>query len=100
MISFRAECNLFGRRTVDPVFTGDDLKLLSNMDGNAQKREKRFTPSQWRERGQRCLPIYVWNFPERFGDAYTIEVLPISDADGKVSTRSYPTSTTHFTSKS
>ena len=38
-----------------------------------RKEKTRFTPFQWRERaGQRCLPIYVWNFPERFEDPHTI----------------------------
>ena len=36
------------------------------------------------------MPIYVWNFPERFEDAHTIEVLLVFDVGGKVSTRSYP----------
>ena len=40
--------------------------------------------------GQRCLPIYIWNFPDKFEDAHTIEVLLIFDSDGKISTRSYP----------
>ena len=57
-----------------------------------RKEKTRFTPyPQWRERaGQRCLPIYVWNFPERFEDAHTIEVLLVFDSDGRVSVRSYP----------
>jgi hypothetical protein len=56
-----------------------------------RKEKTRFTPFQWRERaGQRCLPIYVWNFPERFEDPHTIEVLLVFDSDGKVSVRSYP----------
>ncbi len=55
------------------------------------KEKPRFTPSQWRERaGQRCLPIYVWNFPERFEDPHTIEVLLVFDSGGTVSMRSYP----------
>jgi SAM-dependent methyltransferase len=57
-----------------------------------RKEKTRFTNyPEWRTRsGQRCLPIYVWNFPERFEDAHTIEVLLVFDSDGKVSTRSYP----------
>ena len=39
---------------------------------------------------QRCLPVYVWNCPQRFYDAHTIELLFVFDSDGKVSTRSYP----------
>jgi SAM-dependent methyltransferase len=55
------------------------------------KEKVRFTPYPWRERaGQRCLPIYIWNFPERFEDPHTIEVLLVFDSDGKVSVRSYP----------
>jgi SAM-dependent methyltransferase len=55
------------------------------------KEKTRFTHFQWRAgAGQRCLPIYIWNFPERFEDAHTIEVLLVFDSDGKVSMRSYP----------
>jgi len=57
-----------------------------------RKQKPRFTNYPgWKTRaGQRCLPIYVWNFPERFEDAHTIEVLLVFDSDGKVSMRSYP----------
>ena len=66
--------------------------VIQSLNGEQLRKEKiRFTPFQWRERaGQRCLPIYVWNFPERFEDAHTIEVLLVFDSDGKVSMRSYP----------
>ena len=57
-----------------------------------RKEKIRFTPyHHWRKRGgQRCLPIYVWTFPEKFEDAQTIEVLLVFDSDGKASVRCYP----------
>jgi SAM-dependent methyltransferase len=67
--------------------------VIDSLNWEQIRKEKiRFTPyPQWKERaGQRCLPIYVWNFPERFEDAHTIEVLLVFDVGGKVSMRSYP----------
>ncbi len=74
------------------VLSSGGKLVIQSLNGEHLRKEKiRFTPFQWRERaGQRCLPIYVWNFPERFEDALTIEVLLVFDSDGKVSTRSYP----------
>ncbi|MGB6829952.1 MAG: class I SAM-dependent methyltransferase [Terracidiphilus sp.] len=71
--------------------SGGKLVIDSRNWEQIRKEKSRFTPYQWRERaGQRCLPIYIWNFPERFEDAHTIEVLLVFDCDGKVSVRSYP----------
>ncbi len=71
--------------------SGGKLVLDSRNWDQIRKHKTRFTPYQWRERaGQRCLPIYVWTFPERFEDPHTIDVLLVFDADGKVSTRSHP----------
>jgi SAM-dependent methyltransferase len=66
--------------------------VLDSRDWEQIRKEKiRFTPyPQWRERaGQRCLPLYIWNFPERFEDAHTIEVVLLFDSGGNVSLRSY-----------
>jgi SAM-dependent methyltransferase len=69
---------------------GGKLVIDSRNWEQIRKEKTRFTPYQWRERaGQRCLPIYIWNFPERFEDAHTIEVLLVFDSGGKVSVRSY-----------
>jgi glycine/sarcosine N-methyltransferase len=78
-----------GIRTV--LRSGGEL-VLDSLDWEQIRKEKtRFTPYPWRERaGQRCLPVYVWNFPERFEDPHTIEILLIFDSGGKVSIRSYP----------
>ncbi len=71
--------------------SGGKLVIDSRNWEQIRKEKTRFTPYPWRERaGQRCLPIYIWNFPERFEDPHTIEVLLIFDSDGKVSVRSYP----------
>jgi glycine/sarcosine N-methyltransferase len=71
--------------------SGGKLVIQSLNWEQLRKEKARFTHFQWRARaGQRCLPIYVWNFPERFEDAHTIEVLLVFDSDGKVSMRSYP----------
>ncbi len=81
--------SLQGMRAV--LRSGGKLVIDSRNWEQIRKEKPRFTPCQWRERfGQRCLPIYVWNFPERFEDAHTIEVLLIFDTDGTVSMRSYP----------
>ncbi|MGA2651853.1 MAG: class I SAM-dependent methyltransferase [Terracidiphilus sp.] len=56
-----------------------------------RKEKTRFTLFQWRERGgQRCLPIYVWTFPESFDDPHITEVLLVFEAGGEASIRSYP----------
>lgn len=81
--------SLKGMRAV--LRSGGRLVIDSRNWEQSRKEKTRFTPYPWRERaGQRCLPLYVWNFPERFEDAHTIEVLLIFDSDGKVSVRSYP----------
>lgn len=70
---------------------GGKLVIQSLNWEQLRKEKKRYTHFQWRARaGQRCLPVYVWTFPERFEDAHTIEVLLVFDSDGNVSTRSYP----------
>jgi hypothetical protein len=74
------------------VLSSGGKLVIDSLNWEQIRKEKtRFTPYPWRERaGQRCLPIYVWNFPERFEDAHTIEVLLVLDSGGKVSIRSYP----------
>ena len=82
--------SLEGMRAV--LKSGGKLVIQSRDWEQMRKEKTRFTPyPQWRERsGQRCLPIYVWTFPERFEDAHTIEVVLVLDSDGNVSLRSYP----------
>jgi glycine/sarcosine N-methyltransferase len=71
--------------------SGGALVIQSLNWEQVRKERTRFTHFQWRERaGQRCLPIYVWSFPEGFEDAHTIEVLLVFDSDGTESLRSYP----------
>ncbi|MGA7410404.1 MAG: class I SAM-dependent methyltransferase [Bryobacteraceae bacterium] len=71
--------------------SGGKLVIQSLNWDQIRKEKTRLTHFQWRERaGRRCLPIYVWNFPERFEDAHTIEVLLVFDFGGTVSLRSYP----------
>ena len=81
--------SLQGMRTV--LRKGGKLVIQSLNWEQLRKERTRFTHFAWRMRsGQRCLPIYIWNFPDKFEDAHTIEVLLIFDSDGKISTRSYP----------
>jgi SAM-dependent methyltransferase len=81
--------SLEGMRAV--LRNGGKLVLQSRNWEQLRKEKKRFTHFQWRERGgQRCLPLYVWTFPEKFNDAHTIEVVLVFDSGGKVSVRSYP----------
>ncbi len=71
--------------------SGGKVVIQSRNWEQLRKERTRFTHFQWRERaGQRCLPLYVWTFPEKFDDAHTIEVVLIFDRAGKVSVRSYP----------
>jgi SAM-dependent methyltransferase len=78
-----------GMRTV--VKSGGKLIINSRNWEQLRKDRARFTHYQWRERaGQRCLPIYIWTYPEKFEDPHTIDVLLVFDSGGKVSTRSYP----------
>ena len=78
-----------GMRAV--LSSGGKLVIDSRNWEQLRKEKTRFTPyPQWRERaGQRCLPIYIWNFPERFEDPHTIEVLVVFDVYVKDSTRCY-----------
>jgi SAM-dependent methyltransferase len=81
--------SLEGMRAV--LRSGGKLVIQSLNWEEVRKEKKRFTHYQWRERsGQRCLPLYIWTFPERFDDAHTIEVVLVFDCGGKVSIRSYP----------
>jgi SAM-dependent methyltransferase len=71
----------------------DRGKLVIESINWEQTRSKktRFTHFPWRERaGQRCLPIYVWTFPENFEEAHSIEVLLVFETGGQASIRSYP----------
>jgi SAM-dependent methyltransferase len=81
--------SLEGMRTV--LRKGGKLVIQSRNWEQLRKEKKRFTHFQWRERrGQRCVPLYVWTFPDRFEDAHTIEVVLVFDCGGEVSVRSYP----------
>ena len=81
--------SLQGMRAV--LRNGGKLVIQSQNWEQLRKENARFTHYQWRERGgQRCLPVYVWTFPEKFDDAHTIEVVLVFDSGGKVSIRSYP----------
>jgi hypothetical protein len=69
---------------------GGKLVIQSRNWEQLHKEKKRFTHFQWRERGgQRCLPLYVWTFPEKFDDAHTIDVVLVFDSGGTASIRSY-----------
>ena len=69
---------------------GGKLVIQSRNWEQLHKEKKRFTHFQWRERGgQRCLPLYVWTFPEKFEDAHTIDVVLVFDSGEKASIRPY-----------
>jgi 2-polyprenyl-3-methyl-5-hydroxy-6-metoxy-1,4-benzoquinol methylase len=76
------------------VLRNDGKLVIQSRNWEYLRQEKtRITHFQWRERGgQRCLPIYVWNFPESFDAEHTIEIMLVFDTDGQVSVRSYPIS--------
>jgi SAM-dependent methyltransferase len=51
----------------------------------------RFTAEGVRDRdGVRCIPLYVWSFPETFGEELVIEVVFVFEKNGQASVRSYP----------
>jgi 2-polyprenyl-3-methyl-5-hydroxy-6-metoxy-1,4-benzoquinol methylase len=80
--------SLEGMRAV--LRDGGKLVIQSRNWEQLHKEKRRFTHFQWRERGgQRCLPLYVWTFPEKFDDAHTIDVVLVFDSGGKASIRSY-----------
>jgi SAM-dependent methyltransferase len=80
--------SLEGMRAV--LREGGKLVIQSRNWEQLHKEKRRFTHFQWRERGgQRCLPLYVWTFPEKFDDAHTIDVVMVFDSGGKASIRSY-----------
>lgn len=81
--------SLKGMRAV--LRDGGKLVIHSRHWEQIGDEKKRFTHYPWRERaGQRCLPLYVWTYPEKFDDAFTIEVALVFDAGAEVSIRSYP----------
>jgi SAM-dependent methyltransferase len=81
--------SLQGMRAV--LKRGGKLVMQSRNWERLREQRKGFTLYQWRERnGQRCLPIYVWNYPDRFEDTHTIDVLLVFDSGDKASIRSYP----------
>ena len=81
--------SLQGMRAV--LRKGGKLVIQSLNWEQRRKENTRFTHYPWRERGgQRCLPVYVWTFPEKFEDAHTIEVVLVFDSGGEASIRSYP----------
>jgi glycine/sarcosine N-methyltransferase len=81
--------SLCGMRAV--LRDGGKLVLDSRNWELIRRVRARFTHYPWRERaGQRCLPIHVWNFPESFDEAHTIEVTFVFDSGSDASIRSYP----------
>lgn len=81
--------SLAGMRAV--LGEGGRLVIQSRNWERLRQEKTRFTHFPWRERaGERCLPLYVWSFPEEFGGAHTIEVVLIFDGGGQASIRSYP----------
>jgi 2-polyprenyl-3-methyl-5-hydroxy-6-metoxy-1,4-benzoquinol methylase len=81
--------SLKGMRAV--LTNGGRLVIQSLNWEQVRKEKKRFTPYPWRDRGgQRCLPLYVWTFPERFDDVHTIDVVFVFDSGESASIRSYP----------
>ncbi len=81
--------SLRGMRKV--LRSGGRLIVQSRNWEYLRKEKKPVTCFQWRKRaGLRCLPIYVWNFPESFDAKHTIEIIFVFDARGQASIRSYP----------
>ena len=80
---------LMGMRAV--LTEGGALVIQSRDWEQLRKERRRLTHYPWRERdGRRCLPIYIWTFPEEFEAAHTIEVILVFDSGGEVSIELYP----------
>jgi SAM-dependent methyltransferase len=80
--------SLEGMRRV--LTKGGKLVIQSRNWEYLLKKKERITHLQWRERaGQRCLPIYIWNYPDSFDAEHTIEIILVFDTDGQASIRSY-----------
>jgi hypothetical protein len=72
------------------VVAGEILHAVRRRHGKQIQKKERITHLQWRERaGQRCLPIYIWNYPDSFDAEHTIEIILVFDTDGQASIRSY-----------
>ena len=56
------------------------------------RRERpRFSVLGAREReGKRCIPLYVWNFPETWEEPHVVEVVLIFEKEGRTWCRPYP----------
>lgn len=81
--------SLEGMRSV--LRNGGKLVIHSRNWEYLRQERQRITYFEWRERaGQRCLPIYVWDFPESINDVHKVDVVLVFDADGQASIRSYP----------
>jgi ubiquinone/menaquinone biosynthesis C-methylase UbiE len=80
--------SLEGMRRV--LTKGGKLVIQSRKWEYLLQKKERITYFQWRERsGQRCLPIYIWNYPDSFDAEHTIEIILVFDTDGQASVRSY-----------
>lgn len=88
-------------RGMRQVLKGEGKLVIDSLDWEqVRKEKKRFTHFEWRDRaGQRCLPIYVWTFPEEFEEAHTIEVLLVLKLTGERRSDRIQSSTIHFASR-
>ncbi len=71
--------------------SGGQLILDSRNWEKMLTERTRFTTLGLRVRqDKRCIPVYVWTYPERPGQPALVEVVFIFEQDGKVWLRSYP----------
>jgi SAM-dependent methyltransferase len=77
---------------IHAVLRNGGLLVLDSRNWEKLFREKtRFTTLGIRVRnGLRCIPLYVWNFPDLFEEEHLIEVVLIFEDQGSVCERYYP----------
>lgn len=70
---------------------GGHLVLDSRNWEKIMQERNRFTNFGVRERdGTRCIPLYVWSYPEEFAGQLTAEVVLVFEREKLVFTRAYP----------
>ena len=79
-------------RNINEVMKPGGLLIVETRNWEKLLAERiRFTNFAPRERnGKRCLPVYVWTFPETKDDPVLVEVVFPIEADGKVLLKAYP----------
>ncbi len=79
-------------RGMREVLAEDGKMVLDSRNWEKLRQEKpRFSVLALREReGKKCIPLYVWNFPEKWEEAHVVVVVLVFEEGGRTWHRSYP----------